>query len=120
MSRRTLLNKYQILNAVDSSLTQTSTPTDISGLDYITYQLLAGALVDSVLEVQVCNDVVLSPSSVFVSLEFSNVLSIIGVTDIDYMVTVENQGFRHAKIQLTNNGGSGTINAWISGTTRSA
>lgn len=116
MSRRSLLSKYQLLNAEDSASTLESISTDISGVDLITYQISCDSAVDSLLSVMCCNDVILSPSSIFVALNFSAILSINGAIDTEYFVTVQNQGFRHIKLSFANNGGTGNISAWVSGT----
>jgi len=113
MGRRTVLEKYLLIDNEDSASLITSSPTEVSGLDNVTYQLSIDALADSICEPQFCNDRILSPSSVFKPLDFGSALALLGSTDTDYTISIVNQGFKHFRLSISNNGGTGNINAWV-------
>ena len=117
MSRRKILNKYQLFNQIDSSTDPESEPTDISGIDKVLYHLTVDSSVLGELKVLFCNDSVLKSDSVYVELDFNIPLTIDGSLDTEYMATVENGGFKWLKLSYTNNAGTGNIDTWISGTT---
>jgi hypothetical protein len=115
MGRRTVLEKFLLINGEDSASTVTSQSTEVSGLDNITYQIVIDSDVESTCEPEFCNDRVLSPDSEFKPLDFGNPLTLSGATDTDYTITIQNQGFKHLRLNISNNGGTGNINAWVTG-----
>jgi hypothetical protein len=115
MGRRTVLEKYLLIDNQSSASTITSGSTEVSGLDNVTYEIKAAALVNAICQVQFCNDRVLSPSSIFKPLDFGSALTIIGATDTDYTITIQNQGFKNLRLNFSNNAGSGNISAWVTG-----
>jgi hypothetical protein len=114
MSRRHQLKRYQVITDQDSTTSDRSTETDISALDRIFYQIEIDALVDCEIEVKVCNDDKFSVANSF-SLDFEQTLALIGATDTQYNIVIENKGFKWMFIDVTNNGGTGNINAWVTG-----
>jgi hypothetical protein len=115
MGRRTVLEKFLLLNNQNTASTITSDPTEVSGLDNVTYEISINALADSFCEPQFCNDRILSPSSVFKPLDFGSQLTLLGTTDTNYTITIKNQGFKHLRLNITNNGGTGNLSAWVTG-----
>jgi hypothetical protein len=119
MSRRNTLKRHQVLAAVNSTSTQTSEKTDITGLDKITYEFLLDLPVNALLEVQVSN--VSAPADAdFLSLNFNQTLSLIGSSNTTGLVHISNEGFKWLRLKTSNNGGTGNVSAWISGTSRGA
>ena len=120
MGRRTQLPKYQVFSAVDTTTDPESTPTDVSGVDFITYEIELDNTVDADLAVQFCNDYTLSSSSIFKPIDFGQTTPLDGATNTQGMVHIENLGFKWMKLVVTDNAGSGDISAWITGTVRGA
>lgn len=120
MGRRHELNKFAVYSAADSTTDPVSEITDISSLDKILYQLDVAAGVIGELKVQICNDKLLTNLSSFVDLDFNATLTINGSTDTDYMVEIENKGFKWMKLSFTDNSGTGNISGWITGTSAGA
>jgi hypothetical protein len=116
MGRRSIIKRFQVMSAEDSTSDPESSITDVSSVDFITYEITVGALVDATLEVQVRNE----ESASFKALNFNQTLTLDGSSDTDYMVHIENKGFKDLKLSITDNGGSGDISAWVSGTVRGA
>jgi len=106
MGRRNELNKFTVYSAVDSTTSPLSTVTDVSGLDKILYQLSVAAGVIGTLKVLICNDRLITSQSTFKELKFNAALSINGGTDTDYMISVENDGFKWMKLSFTNGAGT--------------
>ena len=119
MSRRSIIKKYQVLTSADSTTSPNSTQTDVSGIDLITYQLKLDPLVVADLVVSFSNDEVFNQSNI-TALNFSQTTSLIGSVETEYLVHIENQGFKWLQVQVVDNGGSGNVNAWIIGAGRGA
>lgn len=115
--RRNNLRNFQVLTDGDSTSSLVSTPTDISGFDNITYQIKIDPTVDGELFVEFCNDANVNGSSVFDPLNFSQNLILNSAIDTEYMLKIQNHGFKWMRLSFTDNAGSGVINAWISGNT---
>lgn len=120
MSRRQLIKKYRVLNGVDTTTNPTSQQTDVSGVDFITYELEIGSSVNAILSVQFCNDDIISSSSVFRPLDFQQTLSLVGASDAFGVVHISNQGFKWLRLAIANNGGTGNVTAHITGAGRGA
>lgn len=120
MGRRTILPKFQVFNAANTASSPESLVSEVAGVDSITYEIEIGAAVNAIIAVLFCNDAKISSASVFRPLEFKQTLSMVGSTDTSGMVHVKNMGFRHMKLKVTNNGGTGNISAWVSGTVEGA
>ena len=120
MSRRQIIKKYKVLDAVDTSTDPMSLQTDVSGVDFITYEIDLDSTVDATLKVEFCNDDFISSSSVFKELDFQQVLSLNGSVDAYGVVHIANQGFKWLRLAITNAGGTGLISAFISGSVRGA
>lgn len=119
MGRRSRIKKYQVLTDADSSTNPLSAETDISGVDFVIYQIETDVSVDAILNVYFGNSEVFNSNEIE-KLNFGQVTSLIGATDNKYMVVIENKGFKWMLIEVENNGGTGNVSAWISGTVRGA
>lgn len=114
MSRRHLIREYQVFDSSDSTTDPVSTHTDVSGVDKIAYRLSIGASVNAILHVKVCNKDYFSATDSF-ELDFEETLTLNGGIDTEYLVSIDNQGFKFLFLEVTNNGGTGNIDAWITG-----
>lgn len=119
MSRRHLIRKFQVLTDSDSTTSPDSIATDVSGVDFITYQIDVDATVDSILKVYFSNDDQFN-SATKTELDFAAPLPILGASDTSYTVHIENLGFKWFQLSFTDNGGTGLINAFITGSGRGA
>lgn len=119
MGRRSIIREFQVLSDSDSTTNPDSTQTDVSGVDFITYRLAIGAAVNANFQVKFMNGDQFNASQAE-ALNFGQTLSLVGATDQDCMVVIENKGFKWMYLDVTNNGGTGNINAWITGTVRGA
>lgn len=120
MSRRSLLKKHQVLIDADSALTPTSESTDISGIDFIQYQIEVDPTVLSDFEIQFCNDERITSNSIWKPLDFAQATILDGSSDSFALVLIENRGFKHLRLSIVSSSGTGNINAWISGNVRGA
>jgi len=119
MSRRHLIRKFQVLTNSDSTTSPSSIATDVSGVDFITYQVECALASDCFLSVYFSNDDQFSSSNK-TELDFGSPLVIIGATDTSYTIHIENLGFKWLQLSFTNNGGTGLLNAFITGAGRGA
>lgn len=118
MSRRNLLKKHQVFTNLNSASGGLSSFTDVSGLDKITYYMDVASGVRGEVKVTVINDERVnlgSPGSMI--LNFQQTLTINGSTDPEYLITIENSGFKWMALDFIPAASTGNINAWISGTT---
>lgn len=120
MSRRHIIRKYQLLDQADTTTNPESAFTDVQQVDFVSYEFGLDATVNATLDVQYCNDERIDASSVFKDLDFNQTLILDGSVDTDGIVHVENKGFKFLKLKITNNGGTGNIDAWITGLNRGA
>lgn len=120
MGRRSQIKKYAVLSSVDSTTNPESEPTDISGVDFITYQFELDASVDAGLEVQFCNDSNIDANSQFEPLNFNQTTPLDGSSDTEGVIHIENKGLKHLRLSIANNGGTGNVSAWVTGTVRGA
>lgn len=119
MSRRNIIKKFQVLTSANSTAVQSSEVTDVSAVDYITYQISVDATVNATLSVYFSNDTTFDASSAK-SLNFGLSTPLNGASDTSYVVHIENKGFKWLQVRTTNNGGTGNISAWVTGTNRGA
>lgn len=119
MGRRSIIREFQVLEDSDSATNPDSTHTDVSSVDFITYRLSVDASVSASAQVKFVNADTFDASQAK-ALNFGETLSLVGATDTDYMIEIENKGFKWMYLDITNNAGTGEINAWITGTTRGA
>lgn len=119
MSRRHLIRKFQVLTDSDSTTSPNSIATDVSGVDFITYQIDCASSVNSFLKVYVSNDDQFNSSNK-TELDFDTTLTIIGASDTSYTIHIENLGFKWLQLSFTNNGGTGLLNAFVTGAGRGA
>ena len=119
MGRRNIIREYQVFSSADTSTSPDSAYTDVSGVDFITYRIAVGATVNAIASIKFMNGDTFSAADAE-ALNFGQTLSLVGATDQDYMITIENKGFKWLYIDIANNGGTGNVSAWITGTSRGA
>lgn len=119
MGRRSQISKYQVLTDADSAANPVSTETDVSGVDFLIYQLEASVSVNALLYVYFTNERIFNPNDIE-KLNFGQSTPLVGSIDNKYMVVIENKGFKWMQIVVENNGGTGNVNAWVTGTVRGA
>lgn len=119
MSRRSRIRKYQVLTNGDTTTTLFSKETEVSTVDFVIYDFTIQNTVNATLSVYYCNDEVYNSANLS-PLNFGQATPLSGATDTKYMVVIENKGFKWIVLKLVNNGGSGTANAWVTGTVRGA
>lgn len=114
MSRRNIIKKYQVFTSANTTTNPASIITDVSLVDNIVYQLTVDPSVNAFFAIKVGELSDLSDGKV---LSFGLTQSLVGATDTDYMIAIQNKGFKWMRIEITNNGGTGNINGWISANT---
>jgi len=115
MSRRSIIRKFQVFTGEDTSLNPLSIPSDVSGVDSITYQLSIDPAVNASMEIHFSNDEKFDQASTE-KLDFGQLTTLLGSTDESYIVHIANKGFKWLQVRVIDNGGSGNVNAWITGT----
>lgn len=120
MGRRTVLPKFQVITDADTETDPESEVSDVSSVDYITYQLELDSSVNALFEVQFCNDARIDGQSQFKTLNFNQATTLDGLSEADGLIHIENHGFKFMKLKIINNTGTGFMNAWITGTVRGA
>lgn len=116
MGRRSILNPFQVFTGVDSTSNPISTITDITGLDNITHVITVDGTVNGEMFVEFSKDQGPTPQT-FYPLSFGESLTIAGASEVAYMTKIQNHGFKWMRLRFANSGGSGSIDAWISGNT---
>lgn len=119
MSRRNVLKKYQLFNGENTSLNPVSKETDVSQLDFVTYQLTIDPTVNATLLVLFSNDERFDASNVQ-ELDFGSPIVLDGATESQYLLHIENNGFKWLLINIVNNTGFGLASAWVTGNVRGA
>lgn len=119
MSRRHVLKKYQVLDNADSTTNPISKETDVSQLDFVTYQLNVEAGVTATLLVLFSNDERFDPANAS-ELNFGTPVVLDGATNADYVLHIQNQGFKWLYLNVIDVGGNGNVNAWVTGNVRGA
>lgn len=119
MSRRHVLKKYQLFNSEDSTTNPISKETDVSQLDFVTYQLSIESGVNATLVVLFSNDERFDPANVS-ELNFGAPIVLDGATESQYVLHIQNQGFKWFLLNVIDNGGSGNVSAWVTGNVRGA
>jgi len=119
MSRRHVLKKYQVLDNADSTLNAVGKETDVSQLDFVTYQISIDAGVYAYLTVNFSNDERFDPANSS-ELNFGQNIILDGATDGDYVLHIQNQGFKWMFLNVSDIGGSGNVSAWVTGNVRGA
>lgn len=114
MGRRNILRPFKCFESVDSTTNPTSKITDISGLDNITHLIKIGPAVIGEIFVEFSIEDSQNPQ-VFDSLSFGEQLLLSGSAETVYTTKIQNHGFKWMRLRFQNNGGTGVINAFISG-----
>ena len=120
MSRRHIIPKFQLWNQVDSSTNPTTAATDVSSVDFITYHLTVDSGVSGELAIYFSNDRQQFDINNAVPLNFDPPMLINGASESNYMIEIQNKGLKYLYLEFNDGGGSGNIDAWISGTGRGA
>ena len=119
MSRRNVLKKYQLLNNEESSASIQSKETDVQQLDFVTYQLEIESTVNAFLSVYFSNDERFDPTNIR-ELNFETQMQLDGSVDSQYLIHIENPGFKWLLLGISDNGGNGGVSAWVTGNVRGA
>ena len=120
MGRRTILPKFQVFKNVSTVGNPSSDITECTPVDRITYEVEIDPTVNAQLEVHYCNDPRISDSSLFKPISFNQPTPLDGSMNTQGMVHIQNLGFKHLRLVVLNNGGTGNIRAWVSGTVEGA
>lgn len=112
MGRRNTVTKYQVWTNQDSAVPAASVSTIVDQLDIIKYVIVCAASVVGVLTVQFTDDKM--GTEVWRDLDFDQVLTINGATETQYTVKIEKHVCHKLRLNFTNGGGAGLINAWFS------
>lgn len=120
MSRRHIIPKFQLWNQEDSSASPITQATDVSSVDFITYHLTVDSSVTGELAIYFCNDRQQFDINNAVQLNFDPPMLINGAAESNYMIEIQNKGLKYLYIEFNDGGGSGNIDAWISGVSRGA
>lgn len=119
MSRRNLLRAYQVFTNANTATAPTGTETDVSGLDNITYQITVQNTVNCEMAVYVSKDD--ARDGTYSPLYFGEQIILDGSVETDYFIQIKNPGFKWMVLEFENTlGGSGTLNAWVSGNSEGA
>lgn len=116
MSRRHELNRYKAFTNADTTTDPASAETDISGLDKILYQVQIDPTVVATLSVMNSGGNKYDSNNAFpLPLDFQSNTDIVldGSIETDYLIRLDNYGLKWLRLELTNNAGTGNINAWI-------
>lgn len=119
MSRRSRIKQYQVLSAADTTTSPLSKETDISSVDFITYQIEIDPTVNANLNVYFCNSDIFDTTKKE-QLDFGQATPLNGLADTKYMIPISNRGFKWLLLEVQNNGGNGNVSAWITGTVMGA
>lgn len=111
MGRKHLLKNYPLWRDVDSSTDPISEKTEVSNLDFISYDVFIENTVSGDLIVQYSQD-----GEEWSDLDFSMSDGIDGSVDTHYRIEIKSL-FNHLRLKFINNGGTGTISAVIHGKT---
>lgn len=111
MGRKHLLKNYPLWKSVDSSTDPISEKTDVSNLDFISYDVFIESTVKGDLIVQYSQD-----GEEWSDLDFSMPNAVDGSLDIHYRIEIKSL-FNHLRLKFVNDNGSGLISAVIHGKT---
>lgn len=111
MGRKHLLKNYPLWQAVDSTTNPISKETDVSNLDFISYDVLIDNTVKGDLIVQYSMD-----GESWNDLDFSTPNGVDGSIDTHYRFEIKSL-FNSLRLKFVNNLGSGDIHAVIHGKT---
>lgn len=118
MARRNTLRRFQVFDNADTTTSPTGPFTDVSGLDFITYLIIVDPTVNCEMAVYFKNDEFNQTGQTSYKLDFGEQIILDGSLDTEYTLKIENHGFKWLSIQFENDlGGTGNLNAWVSGTT---
>lgn len=115
MSRRHTIRPYQVFSNADSTASPSGTFTDITGVDFITYLITVDPTVNCEMAVYFKREN--KPGAASYKLDFGEQIILDGSLDTEYTLKIENHGFQFMSLEFENDlGGTGNLNAWVSGT----
>ena len=119
MGRRNVVPKFQVYTSQNSTIAGPSLDTDVSQVDNIKYIVIVAATVNVLARVEFCDDK--NPNEeIWKPLDFGVTLPLIGATETEYEFLIEKAVAYKLRINFTNNGGTGVINAWYSSSSEGA
>lgn len=114
MSRRNVLNKYQVWSNLNSASITASQESTVDQLDVINYIIEVDPSVDCVIKVEFSGD---KNSQVpdWYELDFNTPIVLDGAVDTEYTIQIEKHSAFKMRLNAVSNSGTGLINAWITG-----
>jgi spore coat protein U-like protein len=114
MSRRNVLNKYQVWNNLNSTSIIASQESTVDQLDIINYVIKIDPTVNCVIKVEFSGDKN-SQTSAWYELDFNTPIILNGAVDTEYTIQIEKHSAFKIRLNAVSNSGTGLINAWITG-----
>lgn len=114
MGRRHLLSKFQVWEGMNSASPTTSVVTVVDPFDVIKYVLVVEASVIGSIEVEFSDDI-LEQNESWKPLDFKQQIAINGATETEYGINIKEHVCKKLRLKFINATGTGTINAWVSG-----
>jgi hypothetical protein len=114
MSRRNVLNKYQVWNNLNSTSITASQESTVDQLDVINYIIKIDPSVNCVIKVEFTGDKN-SQNPVWYQLDFNTPIVLNGAVDTEYTIQIEKHSAFKMRLNAVSNSGTGLINAWITG-----
>lgn len=119
MGRRNVVPKFQVYTSKNSTTAGPSLDTDVSQVDNVKYIVIIEAAVNVLARVEFCDDKNQN-EEVWKPLDFGVTLPLIGSIETEYEFLIEKAVAYKLRINFSNNGGNGLINAWYSSSNEGA
>lgn len=114
MSRRNVLNKYQVWSNLNSTSITASQESTVDQLDVINYIIKIDSSVNCVIKVEFTGDKN-SQTPAWYELDFNTPIVLDGSVDTEYTLQIEKHSAYKMRLNAVSNSGTGLINAWITG-----
>lgn len=114
MSRRNVLNKYQVWSNLNSASITASQESTVDQLDVINYIIKIDPTVDCIIKVEFSGDKN-SQNPVWYELDFNTPIILDGAVETEYTIQIEKHSAYKIRLNAVSNSGTGLINAWITG-----
>jgi hypothetical protein len=114
MSRRNVLNKYQVWSNLNSTSITASQESTVDQLDVINYIIKIASSVNCIIKVEFSGDKNLQ-TPVWYELDFNTPIVLDGSVDTEYTIQIEKHSAYKIRLNAVSNSGTGLINAWITG-----
>lgn len=115
MSRKLRAPKFPVWESEDSTTALYSVETGVKQLDTVLYELEIDAAVNGTIEVEGSTDRDEVAVKEWSALDFGTVISLVGSSSLKDQILIRDNTFTFLRLKFTNNGGTGNINASISG-----